>query len=201
MQRVLSLSQGLRVLSERVWTNPESANTTIKHLLYAGLCAGCLTHIMSLNPSNSSVGWVLLPQFTDDELGWERIQVSPCSSPSDLCSRQNALYCEWDANKIEPSGNKLQLKHVIFRLELNNNSLGFPGGSVVKNPPVNAGDMGLIPGLGRSHMQPSPCATTVEPVLSNLETSTTEASLWALEPVLHHKRGHYSEKPVRYSEE
>ena len=23
---------------------------------------------------------------------------------------------------------------------------GFPGGSVVKNPPANAGDMGLIPG-------------------------------------------------------
>ena len=27
---------------------------------------------------------------------------------------------------------------------------GFPGGSVVKNPPPNAGDMGLIPGSGRS---------------------------------------------------
>ena len=26
----------------------------------------------------------------------------------------------------------------------------FPGGSVVKNPPANAGDMGSIPGLGRS---------------------------------------------------
>ena len=26
----------------------------------------------------------------------------------------------------------------------------FPGGSAVKNPPVNAGDAGLIPGLGRS---------------------------------------------------
>ena len=26
---------------------------------------------------------------------------------------------------------------------------GFPGGSVVKNPSVNAGDLGLIPGLGR----------------------------------------------------
>ena len=25
--------------------------------------------------------------------------------------------------------------------------IGFPGGSVVKNPPANAGDMGLIPGL------------------------------------------------------
>jgi len=32
-------------------------------------------------------------------------------------------------------------------------ALGFPGGSVVKNPPANAGDagdVGLIPGLGRS---------------------------------------------------
>ena len=28
--------------------------------------------------------------------------------------------------------------------------LGFPGGSVVKNPPVNAGDAGLIPRLKRS---------------------------------------------------
>ena len=27
---------------------------------------------------------------------------------------------------------------------------GFPGGSVVKNPPANAGDTGLIPGSGRS---------------------------------------------------
>ena len=29
---------------------------------------------------------------------------------------------------------------------------GFRGGTVVKNPPANAGDMGLIPGPGRSHM-------------------------------------------------
>ena len=29
---------------------------------------------------------------------------------------------------------------------------GFPGGSAVKNPPANAGDMGLFPGPGRSHM-------------------------------------------------
>ena len=28
----------------------------------------------------------------------------------------------------------------------------FPGGLVVKNPLVNAGDTGLIPGLGRFHM-------------------------------------------------
>ena len=28
----------------------------------------------------------------------------------------------------------------------------FPGGTVVKNPPANAGDTGSIPGPGRSHM-------------------------------------------------
>ena len=28
----------------------------------------------------------------------------------------------------------------------------FPDGAVVKNPPANEGDMGLIPGPGRSHM-------------------------------------------------
>ena len=29
-------------------------------------------------------------------------------------------------------------------------SMGFPGGSVVKSPPLKVGDMGLIPGSGRS---------------------------------------------------
>ena len=29
-------------------------------------------------------------------------------------------------------------------------SQGFPGGTVVKNLPANAGEVGLIPGLGRS---------------------------------------------------
>ena len=30
--------------------------------------------------------------------------------------------------------------------------LGFPGDTVVKNLPANAGDMGSSPGPGRSHM-------------------------------------------------
>ena len=29
---------------------------------------------------------------------------------------------------------------------------GFPGGAVVENLPADAGDTGLSPGLGRSHM-------------------------------------------------
>ena len=29
---------------------------------------------------------------------------------------------------------------------------GFPGGPVIKDPPANAGVMGSIPGLGKSHV-------------------------------------------------
>ena len=35
---------------------------------------------------------------------------------------------------------------------LNSRVLGLPGGSVVKNPPANAEDVGSIPVLGRFHM-------------------------------------------------
>ena len=55
--------------------------------------------------------------------------------------------------------------------------LGFPGCSVVKNPPANAGDTGLIPYLGRSHMQLSLCAITIEPVLYSQGATTTEACM------------------------
>ena len=40
------------------------------------------------------------------------------------------------------------IKIVPF-LYLQRAQLGFPGGIAVKNLPANAGDMGLIPGLGR----------------------------------------------------
>ena len=39
----------------------------------------------------------------------------------------------------------------IFLIKEDSNR-GFPGGTVVKNPPANVGDMGLSPGPGRSHM-------------------------------------------------
>ena len=37
----------------------------------------------------------------------------------------------------------------------NHSERDFPGGTVVKNLPANAGDMGSIPGPGRSHMPQS----------------------------------------------
>ena len=38
---------------------------------------------------------------------------------------------------------------LVFLVPLNSNE-GFLGGSVVKNPPANAGDAGSVPGSGRS---------------------------------------------------
>ena len=49
---------------------------------------------------------------------------------------------------------KLILKSKLLTWGLNQRvkDQGFPGGAVVKNPPANAGDTGLSPGPGRSHM-------------------------------------------------
>ena len=44
----------------------------------------------------------------------------------------------------------LNLQHHCFLSILESPKLDFPGGSVVKNLPANAGDMGSIPALGRS---------------------------------------------------
>ena len=52
-------------------------------------------------------------------------------------------------NKIGIEGNFFSLIKDIHQTPTRR---GFPGGSVVKNPPANAGDTGLIPGPGRSHM-------------------------------------------------
>ena len=61
---------------------------------------------------------------------------------------------------------------------------------MVKKPPANAGDMGLIPGLGDPtccRAAKPLCATTIEPK--------------CLEPVLCNKRRHCNEKPSNHSDD
>ena len=41
---------------------------------------------------------------------------------------------------------------IIREMQIKTTMRGFPGGTVVKNPPANAGDTGSSPGLERSHM-------------------------------------------------
>ena len=53
--------------------------------------------------------------------------------------------------------NQVRSDFALVELNINNKKVtrGFPGGAVVKNPPANAGDTGLSPGPGRSHMPQS----------------------------------------------
>ena len=60
-------------------------------------------------------------------------------------------------------------------LNVINYGTGFPGGSVVKNLPANAGDMGSIPGLGRALGVGNDNALQY----SYLENSTDRGAWWA----------------------
>ena len=54
---------------------------------------------------------------------------------------------------------------------------GFPGGSVVKNLPADAGDTGSNPDPGRSHMpQSSHCVAATEPLLLRPRSATRKTT-------------------------
>ena len=87
---------------------------------------------------------------------------TPIRIPADFSAETLQTRREWhDIFKVM-KGERLQPKILYparlfsFRLDGEIKSftgrLGFPGEAVVKNPPANAGDMGLSPGPGRSHM-------------------------------------------------
>ena len=101
----------------------------------------------------------------------------------------NLRLLHWQADSVlslplSHQGVVLITKKIPKTKTLKKRFLGFSGSPVVKNPPANAGDAGLIPGPGRSHMPqsnqaraprllslcsgawkaqlPSSCATTTE---------------------------------------
>ena len=66
-----------------------------------------------------------------------------------LSSFSQFPYLVWIETETARSGASKYLQ-TRSNFMLNNLPPGFPGGSVVKNLPTNAGDAGLIPGSGRS---------------------------------------------------
>ena len=61
----------------------------------------------------------------------------------------HGLYSLWNSPGQNTGVGSYSLLQWIFPTQgLSLRSLSFPGSSVVKNPPANAGDMGLIPELG-----------------------------------------------------
>ena len=93
-----------------------------------------------------------------------------------------------DAHKFnvewkKPDTNQHTLHDSIY---LKDKYRDFPGVSVVKNPPANAGDTGSIPGLGRVHMLPM-CHNCWAHMLQLLK-------LTCLQPTHHSKRSPCNEK-------
>ena len=73
---------------------------------------------------------------------------------------------------------------------------------MVKNPPAKAGDKGMSPGPGRSHMPQS--NSVREPQLLSLSSRAHKPQLLKpahLEPVLSNNRSHLNEKPSYLNEE
>ena len=63
--------------------------------------------------------------------------------------------------------------------------LGFPGDSVVNNPPASAGDVGLIPGLGRS-----PGEKNGNPLQYSCLGNPTDREAWRASPWGHKRVRH-----------
>ena len=55
--------------------------------------------------------------------------------------------------------------------------MGFPGGSVIKNLPANAGDKGSIPDLGRS---PGKETATSSILVSEISWTEKPGKLWSM---------------------
>ena len=60
--------------------------------------------------------------------------------------------CKETVPQRENIGSKPALQEDSVSHKKSRNSGDFPGGPVVKNPPANPGDMGLIPAPGGSHV-------------------------------------------------
>ena len=64
--------------------------------------------------------------------------------------------------------------------------MGFPDGSVVKNLPATAGDVGLIPGLGRYPGEGNGNPSSILAWKSHRQRSLVGYSPWSHESVGHH---------------
>ena len=78
----------------------------------------------------------------------------------------------WKAHRLNKYAVWIIEQKVNVMCPKNADMMGLPGRSVVKNPPCNARDVGLIPGQGTKIPstvgQLSPCTATTEPLIQSL---------------------------------
>ena len=120
--------------------------------------------------------------------GWQRVGGSWSDWTHRLAHRRNANRITWMEENLKilskiiysftlwfsnhPSWNLFQIYTGKYKRDI----WSFPGGQEVKNLPASAGDMGLIPGLRRSHARGhlSLCTTATEPVLQSRDLKLTK---------------------------
>ena len=91
------------------------------------------------------------------------IKIKKFHAASDTIKRVKRQHTDCEKIFAHHMSNKGLVSRIYELLQLNHKKItqfkmdkrAFPGGAVVKNLPANAGDMGSIPGLGRSHMPQS----------------------------------------------
>ena len=93
---------------------------------------------------------------------WDLMKLQSFCTAKETINKMKRKPSEWEkifANESTDKRliSKLYKQFMQLNIKKTNNPIkkwtgGFPGGAVVENPPANAGDMGLSPGLGGSHM-------------------------------------------------
>ena len=114
------------------------------HVLTVGKRAGSLSFTDFLSPPRTFPGWQAFPRKLQGPFNY-----------SGSCAAQPAgsvcLLCR-DRGADSLGSPHCQASSLCKAREGRRECQDFPGGPVGKNLPANAGDSGLIPGPGRSHM-------------------------------------------------
>ena len=129
----------------------------VKYLLYVwclnvSTAFGCKTWkwLKRLDEVNAEIGhW----DWQKNSMLTSKLALIPLfHAASKILSHQWLFYWSKSECLFKSIGRQEKCSHSVESNSLKKNtcSSGFPGGSMVKNPPIDAGDMGSIPGLGRS---------------------------------------------------
>ena len=106
-----------------------------------------------------------------------------------------AAWCPWDREALALTRRLAPMPWAFFETDSLKSLVGdFPGGTVDKNPPANAGHTSSIPGRGGS------CLRAIKSVCYKYWAHVLQLRKPPrLEPVLQNKRCHHHEKPAHWS--
>ena len=130
--------------------------------------------------------WVMILMTRRKLLIWVILIYTKFMKQNDIPSLGKCLWFQSPPKRIIPiafissiwSGLSTLSPRIWPLLSKNLTCWGFPDSSVIKNPAANAGDAvwSLIPEDPMCMEQPSPCATSTEPMLWSLGAATSEAA-------------------------